>query len=87
MHYLRMLIVGLVVGLLSSFLYGFFVKGVHLGLVKASLIGIAGSYLFGLIGRALHPATQEALHPAGFLYSIIGSIVLIFVGHNVLHFL
>ena len=87
MHYIRMLVVGLVVGLLASFLYGVFVSGVHLGWFRAALVGILGSYVFGLLGRVFHPATQEPLHPAGFLYSIIGSLVLIFLGHNVLHFL
>ena len=80
MHYIRMLVVGLVVGLLASFLYGRFFAGVHLGLLKATLVGILGSYLFGLLGRVFHPATQEPLHPAGFLYSIVGSLLLIFVG-------
>src|SRR5262249_16687236 len=83
MHYIRMLFVGLIVGLLSSWFYGFFVKGVHLGLVKAAIVGILGSYVFGLIGHALHPASKEPLHPAGFFYSILGSVALIYLGHNV----
>jgi uncharacterized membrane protein YeaQ/YmgE (transglycosylase-associated protein family) len=87
MHYVRMLFVGLIVGLLASFFYGFFVHGVHLGLVKGAIVGIAGSYVFGLIGRALHPATAQALHPAGFLYSIIGAVGLIYLGQHVLHIL
>lgn len=87
MHYIRMLIVGLVVGLLASFLYNRFFTGVHLGLLRAAIVGVLGSYVFGLLGRVFHPATQEPLHPAGFLYSIIGSLALIYLGHNVLHFL
>jgi uncharacterized membrane protein YeaQ/YmgE (transglycosylase-associated protein family) len=85
-HYIRMLFVGLLVGLLASFFYGFIFKGVHLGLVKGALVGILGSYVFGLIGRALHP-NHEPLHPAGFLYSIVGALLLIFLGQHVLHIL
>lgn len=87
MHYIRMLIVGLVVGLLASWLYGRFFPGVHLGALKATVVGILGSYLFGLVGRLFHPSTQEPFHPAGFLYSIIGALALIFVGVklNLLH--
>jgi uncharacterized membrane protein YeaQ/YmgE (transglycosylase-associated protein family) len=76
-----MFFVGLFVGLIASFCYGFFFHGVHLGLVKGTVVGILGSYVFGLIGRALHPS-HEPLHPAGFGYSILGSLVLIFVGQH-----
>jgi uncharacterized membrane protein YeaQ/YmgE (transglycosylase-associated protein family) len=76
-----MFFVGLFVGLLSSFFYGFFFHGVHLGVIRATVVGILGSYVFGLIGRALHPS-HEPLHPAGFMYSIGGSLVLIFVGQH-----
>jgi len=85
-HYIRMFFVGLFAGLLASFFYGFIFRGVHLGILKATLVGIAGSYVFGLIGRALHP-NHEPLHPAGFLYSILGAFALIFVGEHVLHIL
>jgi uncharacterized membrane protein YeaQ/YmgE (transglycosylase-associated protein family) len=87
MHYIRMFFVGLIVGLLASFCYGFIFKGVHLGLLKAALVGILGSYVFGLIGKALHPSSGEPLHPAGFFYSILGSLALIFLGEHVLHIL
>lgn len=82
MHLIRMFVVGLVVGLLASFLYGTFFHGVHLGWWRAALVGILGSYVFGLLGRALHPATEEPFHPAGFLYSILGSLLLIFLGQK-----
>ena len=34
-----------------------------------------------MVGRALHPSMKDQpFHPAGFVYSIIGALVLIFIG-------
>ena len=78
MQYVVMIIVGLIVGILARFFYP---GAVHMGLIASALLGIAGAFLAGLVGRALHPATRDQpLHPAGFIYSIIGAMVLIFVG-------
>jgi uncharacterized membrane protein YeaQ/YmgE (transglycosylase-associated protein family) len=75
-----MLFVGLIVGILAKFFYP---GAVHLGLIASALLGIAGSYLAGLIGRALHPSTQsQPLHPAGFFYSILGAMLLIFLART-----
>jgi len=83
MHYVRMAIVGLIVGILARFFYP---GAVPLGLVASTLLGIGGSFLAGLIAQLLQPATaREPLHPAGFLYSILGSMLLIFFARNVLH--
>ena len=83
MHYVRMAIVGLIVGILARFFYP---GAVPLGLVASALLGIGGSFLAGLIAQLLQPATaREPLHPAGFLYSILGSMLLIFFARNVLH--
>jgi uncharacterized membrane protein YeaQ/YmgE (transglycosylase-associated protein family) len=82
LHFIRMLFVGLIVGLLASWFYGHIVTGVHLGWLKATVVGILGSYLFGLIGHALHTSDKTPVHPAGFLYSIVGSVLLIFVGQH-----
>ena len=77
MHYVVMIIVGLIVGILARFFYP---GAVHMGIASA-LLGIAGSFLAGFALRALHPATRDQpLHPAGFLASIVGAVVLIFVG-------
>lgn len=78
MQYVVMIIVGLIVGILARFFYP---GAVHMGLIASALLGIAGAFLAGLIGRALHPASRDQpFHPAGFIYSIIGAMVLIFVG-------
>jgi uncharacterized membrane protein YeaQ/YmgE (transglycosylase-associated protein family) len=81
MHIVVMVIVGLVVGILARFLYP---GAVHMGLIASALLGIVGSFLAGFAGRALHPASRnQPLHPAGFFYSVVGAIILIFIGRMV----
>ena len=78
MHIVVMIVVGLIVGILARFFYP---GAVHMSLIASALLGIAGSFLAGFAGRALHPSTRDQpFHPAGFIYSVIGAIVLIFVG-------
>jgi uncharacterized membrane protein YeaQ/YmgE (transglycosylase-associated protein family) len=77
MQYVVMIVVGLIVGILARFFYP---GAVHMGLIASAILGIAGSFLAGFVGRMLHPATRDQpFHPAGFIYSIIGAIVLIFI--------
>ena len=81
MHIVAMVIVGLIVGVLARFFYP---GAVHMSIIATTLLGIAGAFLAGFAGRALHPATRDQpMHPATFLYSLIGAIVLIFVGRMV----
>ncbi len=83
MHYVRMLFVGLIVGILARFFYP---GAVHMGLLVSALLGVAGSFLAGLIETQLHSGEARGpFHPAGFLYSILGAMVLIFLARNVLH--
>ncbi len=77
MNYVIMAVVGLIVGILARYFYP---GAVHMSLIASAILGIAGSYLAGFAGRALHPATRDQpFHPAGFIYSVIGAMVLIFV--------
>lgn len=83
MRYVVMLVIGLIVGILARFFYP---GAIHMSLIASAILGIAGSFLAGLVGRALHPATRsQPFHPAGFVYSIIGAMILIFLARNVLH--
>lgn len=80
MHIVVMVIVGLIVGVLARFFYP---GAVHMGLIATALLGIAGSFLAGFAGRAMQPSTRDQpFHPAGFLYSLIGAIVLIFIART-----
>ena len=76
MHIIRILIVGLIVGVLARFFYP---GPVHMGWIASIVLGVAGSFVAGLAGKALHPSSTEPMHPAGFVYSIIGAMVLIFL--------
>jgi uncharacterized membrane protein YeaQ/YmgE (transglycosylase-associated protein family) len=76
MGIIRMIIVGIIVGVLARFFYP---GAVHMGLIMSALLGIAGSIVAGFIHKALHPSTAEPFHPAGFVASILGAMALIFV--------
>lgn len=80
MHYVVMIVVGIIVGVLARFFYP---GAVHMSLIASAILGIAGSFFAGLVGRALHPAIRDKpFHPAGFVYSILGAIALIFIGRT-----
>lgn len=68
------IIVGLVVGVCARFFYP---GPVPMGWVATLLLGIGGSLLAGLVTSR----GKSEFHRAGFLASILGAIVLIFVGH------
>lgn len=77
MGILRMIIVGFIVGVLARFFYP---GAVPLGFIMTVILGIAGSFLAGLVGMAISPAQRaQGLHPAGFLWSIVGGMLLIFI--------
>jgi uncharacterized membrane protein YeaQ/YmgE (transglycosylase-associated protein family) len=76
-YILKTIIVGLIVGVLARFFYP---GAVHLGWISSTVLGIAGAFLAGAAIKVLHPKSAEPLHPAGFIASIIGAMVLIFVG-------
>lgn len=84
MHYVRMFVVGIVVGIVARFVYP---GAVPLGWIMSGVLGIAGSFVGGLLGNLVSKPPQggSALHPAGFLMSVVGAVVLIFVFRSVLH--
>ncbi|MCK6424773.1 MAG: GlsB/YeaQ/YmgE family stress response membrane protein [Burkholderiaceae bacterium] len=74
MHYVWMVIVGFVVGLVARAI----LPGTQaLGFILTAALGIAGSFLAGLVGAQLGWYTPGA--PAGFVASVVGAIVLLFV--------
>ncbi len=75
LHILWSIIVGFVVGLIASA-----IMHTHLGFIGTTVLGILGSVIGGLIARLFsRPAEGSSFHPAGFIMSIIGAIVLIFI--------
>lgn len=80
-HIIWSIIVGFIVGLIARAI----IPGAQqMGFIETTLIGIVGSVVGGLIARLFSkPAPGSYFHPAGFLMSIVGAILVLFV---VLHF-
>jgi uncharacterized membrane protein YeaQ/YmgE (transglycosylase-associated protein family) len=74
-HILWSIIVGFIVGAIAGA-----IMHTHLGFIGTTLLGIAGSIVGGLIARLFsRPPEGSKFHPAGFIMSIIGGVVLVFL--------
>jgi uncharacterized membrane protein YeaQ/YmgE (transglycosylase-associated protein family) len=73
------IIVGFVVGLLARFFYP---GAVHLGFWMTTLLGVGGSVVGGFIGGLIWKSPDGKFHPAGWILSIIGAILLLWVYLN-----
>lgn len=69
-----MVIIGFVVGLLARAIMPGTQK---LGIILTAILGIVGAVLAGFIGRALGWYAEG--EPAGFIASIVGAIIVLFV--------
>ena len=78
MHFIWMLIVGLVVGALAKLIMPGRDPG---GFIVTMLLGVAGSFIAGLIGRALGWYAEG--QSAGFITSVIGAVVLLAIYHAI----
>ncbi len=77
LHILWSIIVGFFAGLIARAVY----PGPNpMGLLMTTLLGIVGSVIGGLIARVIwkHQPGQK-FHPGGFILSIIGAVILLFV--------
>ena len=72
MHYLWMIIIGLIVGAIAKFIMPGKDPG---GIIVTILIGIAGALIAGFLGRALNWYSEG--EAAGFLASVVGAILLL----------
>lgn len=79
MHFLWMLIVGLIVGALAKLIVPGRDPG---GIIVTMLIGIAGSFIAGIVGRALGWYGEG--QSAGFISSVVGAIVLLLIYHAII---
>jgi len=74
MHYVWMAVIGFVVGLVARAI----LPGTQsLGIILTAVLGIAGSLAAGFIGQAMGWYPADA--PAGFIASVVGAIVLLFI--------
>jgi len=74
LHYLWMAIVGLIVGAIARLVTPGEQK---MGWIMTSLLGIAGSLLAGFVGQAV--GWYQAGQPAGWIASVVGAVVLLFL--------
>jgi uncharacterized membrane protein YeaQ/YmgE (transglycosylase-associated protein family) len=77
LHILWSIIVGFFIGFIAKHLFH---EAEHLGFWMTAILGIGGSIVGGLIARLFSkPAPGSSFHPAGFIMSIIGAILLLFI--------
>jgi uncharacterized membrane protein YeaQ/YmgE (transglycosylase-associated protein family) len=71
------IIVGFFVGLIARWI----VPGAaHYGFIMTTIVGIVGSVIGGFIGTLFSkPAPGQKFHTAGFLLSIVGAVILLFL--------
>ena len=74
MHFLWMLIIGLIVGAIAKFIMPGKDPG---GIIVTMLIGIVGALIAGFLGRALGWYAEG--EPAGFIASVVGAILLLII--------
>ena len=77
LHIIWSIILGFIVGLIARAI----MPGIqHLSFIMTTLLGIGGSIIGGLIARLFSkPAPGSSFHPAGFVMSIIGALILLFI--------
>ena len=74
MHYVWMAIIGFVVGLIARAVMPGEQK---LGLIMTAVLGIVGSLVAGFLGQAV--GWYQPGQPAGFIASIVGAVIVLFV--------
>ena len=80
MKYVSMIAVGLIVGILARFVYP---GAVPMGLIMSAGLGVVGSFVAGFIGSMLDKEPGTQLKPAGFVYSLVGALAVIFIARMV----
>ncbi|HQU50184.1 MAG TPA: GlsB/YeaQ/YmgE family stress response membrane protein [Casimicrobiaceae bacterium] len=69
-----MIVVGFIVGLLARFFYP---GAINLGFWMTTLLGIGGSVVGGIIGGLFSKSPDGKFRAAGFVMSVIGSLILL----------
>ena len=73
------IIVGFIIGVLARFFYP---GAVPLGFWLTVALGIGGSLVGGVISSLLWKTPDGKFHPAGWLLSLIGALLLLWVYNN-----
>jgi uncharacterized membrane protein YeaQ/YmgE (transglycosylase-associated protein family) len=74
-----MIIVGFIVGVLARFFYP---GAIAMGFWMTTLLGVAGSLVGGVISSLIFRSDGGKFHPAGWIMSIIGSMILLYAYLN-----
>jgi len=77
LHLLWHILVGFVIGLIARALMP---GAQHLGFILTTLLGIVGGLVGGFLARLFSkPEPGSAFHPAGFVMSIVGACLVLFL--------
>lgn len=76
-HVIWALVVGFVTGLIARAIIG----GTHMGILATTVLGIIGSLIGGFIAGLIWPPRDAKFHPAGFIFSIIGACLALWLWH------
>ena len=79
MHIIWMIIVGFIVGVVARFVYP---GAIDLGFWATSVVGIIGSLVGGVIGGLIWRSADGKFHPAGFILSVVGALVVLWLYLN-----
>ncbi|GLQ91157.1 GlsB/YeaQ/YmgE family stress response membrane protein [Dyella acidisoli] len=82
-HIIWSIIVGFIVGLIARWI----VPGAeHYGFIMTTVVGIVGSVIGGFIGTLFSkPQPGQKFHTAGFLLSIVGAVILVYLLRFIQH--
>jgi uncharacterized membrane protein YeaQ/YmgE (transglycosylase-associated protein family) len=76
LHILWYIIIGFIAGLIAKW-----IMHVQANVIETIIIGLIGSIVGGLIARLFSkPSEGSSFHPAGLILSIIGAIVILWLG-------
>ena len=80
LHIIWYIIIGFIAGFIAEHVMNFRTGG----LIATTILGIIGSIVGGLVARLFSkPADGAPFHPAGLILSIIGAIIVVFLGRLV----
>jgi uncharacterized membrane protein YeaQ/YmgE (transglycosylase-associated protein family) len=77
--FIWMIVVGFVVGVLARWFYP---GAIGLGFWMTAILGVVGSLVGGVITSLLFRAPDGRFHPAGFVMSIVGALIVLWVYLN-----
>ena len=82
-HYLWVFVVGIIVGAIARLIMP---GAEHIGTILTGLLGIVGAFVGGFIGSLISkPQEGSMFHPAGFIMSIIGALIVLFLWKTFMH--